>query len=196
MKTPIERLPHVAVLFARSDSVYKLISGTDVWDEERDARLWPGGLPVIAHPPCRAWGRLRHFAKPQPHEKDLAIYAVDMVRKYGGVLEHPEASLLWKEADLPPPGAPPDSYGGWTLAIRQCDWGHPTEKKTWLYIVGMRPDDLPRMPAHRDPVGVIKPCRTSPRRLKIVTKAEREKTPPHFAVWLVELVMQITVPHA
>lgn len=33
----------VAVLFARADSVYKGLPGCDVWDAERDARLWQGG---------------------------------------------------------------------------------------------------------------------------------------------------------
>ena len=62
----------VAVLFARADSNYKQLPECDVWDAERDARKWPGGCPVVAHPPCRAWGRLRHFAKPRDDEKDLA----------------------------------------------------------------------------------------------------------------------------
>lgn len=52
----------VAVLFARADSTYKTLPGTDVWDIERNAKLWPGGAPVVAHPPCRAWGRLRKLA--------------------------------------------------------------------------------------------------------------------------------------
>jgi len=51
----------ISVLFARSDSNYKTLPGVDVWDAERDARTWPGGNPVVAHPPGRALGRLRHF---------------------------------------------------------------------------------------------------------------------------------------
>jgi hypothetical protein len=51
----------VAVLFARSDSIYKEFQGVDVWDKERDARNWPGGCPVIAHPPCRTWGAMSHM---------------------------------------------------------------------------------------------------------------------------------------
>ena len=70
----------VAVLFARSDSIYKALPGCDVYDIERDARRWPGGAPVVAHPPCRAWGRLRAFAKPRHDEKDLARWAVAQVR--------------------------------------------------------------------------------------------------------------------
>lgn len=94
----------ISVLFARADSNYKALPSVDVWDAERDARTWPGGNPVVAHPPCRAWGRLRHFAKPRPDEKALAIFAVDQVRKWGGVLEHPASSTLWTEAGLPAPG--------------------------------------------------------------------------------------------
>src|ERR1019366_1890829 len=32
----------VAVLFARSDSIYKMLPGLDVWDAERDALNWNG----------------------------------------------------------------------------------------------------------------------------------------------------------
>lgn len=64
--------PTIAVLFARADSIYREIDGCDVWDFARDARKWPGGSQVIAHPPCRAWGRLRTFANPRPDEKDGA----------------------------------------------------------------------------------------------------------------------------
>ncbi len=62
----------VAVLYARADSNYRALDRCDVWDAERDARRWPGGVPVVAHPPCRAWGRLRAFAKPREDEKALA----------------------------------------------------------------------------------------------------------------------------
>lgn len=42
----------VAALFVRADGNYKAMPGVDAWDMERDARLWPGGCPVVAHPPC------------------------------------------------------------------------------------------------------------------------------------------------
>ena len=32
--------------------------GFDCWDIERNALNWPGGNPIVAHPPCRAWGQL------------------------------------------------------------------------------------------------------------------------------------------
>lgn len=183
----------VAVLFARADSIYKTMPGCDVWDESRDARRWSGGAPVVAHPPCRMWGMLAQFAHGSPEEKQLAIDAVAHVRREGGVKEHPAKSNLWKALQLPLPGHPPDALGGWTARIRQCDWGHKAEKLTWLYIVGCHPDDLPPMPPSAEPTGVIKPQRGVPRTLKIVTKAEREETPPPLASWLVELARRTSL---
>ncbi len=186
----------VAVLFARADSIYKSLPGCDVWDEARDARNWSGGAPVVAHPPCRLWAKLRQFAKAADPaaERQLAVDAVGRVRAWGGVLEHPAESTLWAACGLPLPGRAPDRFGGWTAEVRQCDWGHKAEKMTWLYIVGVHPDDLPEMPPRAEPVGVIKPQRGIPRDgRKIVTKPEREHTPPALAAWLVELARRTSI---
>lgn len=148
-----------------------------------------GGAPVVAHPPCRLWAGLRQFAKAKDPamEKQLARDAVRHVQRFGGVLEHPAESTLWADRGLPLPGRAPDQHGGWTAQIRQCDWGHKAEKLTWLYIVGVHPDELPALPPPGEPVAVIKPRRDAPRDgRKIVTKAEREHTPPALAAWLVE----------
>lgn len=174
----------VAVLFARSDSNYKELAGVDVWDMGRDAKKWPGGSPVVAHPPCRAWGRLSKFAKPRHDEKDLAIWAVAKVRQWGGVMEHPEGSKLWPALGLPR-GAERDIFGGWTLQIFQCWFGHRAEKATLLYIVGCTPDKVPRMTLMLgEPSHVIA---SKSKRRPEVTKAEREHTPRALAEWLVEL---------
>lgn len=176
----------VAVLFARADSCYKELTGTDVWDIQRDARTWPGGASVVAHPPCRAWGRLRHFAKPRKGERQLATWSIRQVRKYGGVLEHPVGSRLWQRAGLPAPGKH-DKYGGWTLPIHQHWWGHKAEKATLLYIVGCAPSDIPEIPYRMDdPTHVVQSRKRTDYRPHI-TKAEREHTPKLLAVWLVEL---------
>ena len=179
----------VAILFARADSNYKALPECDVWDAERDARTWPGGCPVVAHPPCRAWGRLRHFAKPRPDEKALALWAIEQVRKFGGVLEHPASSTLWPVAGLPAPGKR-DQWGGWTLPIHQHCWGHRAKKETLLYIVGCEPTNVPPLPYRMDePTHVVQsPKRTGHR--PHITKAEREHTPPELARWLVALATQ------
>ena len=182
-------MSQVAVLFSRADSVYKTMPGCDVWDIDRDARKWPGGCPVVAHPPCRAWASLRHKAKPRDGEKDLARWAVSQVRQWGGVLEHPQFSTLWRDQNLPE-GQARDSFGGWTLYVHQHWFGHRAQKRTRLYVCGIRPQDIPDMPMKlgeaTHTVGLWsgrdrETCRPS------ITKPEFEATPPEFARWLVEL---------
>lgn len=198
----------VAALFVRADSIYKTMPGVDAWDIDRDARNWPGGCPVVAHPPCRGWGRLSYFAKPAPGELDLGPWAVEQVRRWGGVLEHPKDSKLWAAAGLPLPGQV-DARGGWTLPISQHWWGHRAEKMTWLYILGLLPRDLPEIPMRMgDATHVIAQSRnrrkdgSRPRKSTgdprftgwrpEVSKAEREHTPPPLAEWLVELARRTT----
>lgn len=179
----------VAVLFARADSIYKTMSGCDVYDIQRDAMTFAGGAPVVAHPPCRAWGRLRQFAKPRPNEKQLALWAVDQVRANGGVLEHPATSLLWQEKPLPEPGYF-DAWGGWTLVISQWWWGHKADKLTRLYICGAKPGQLPAIPYRMGEASHVIASSKARQKLRYrpeVTKREREATPHDLAAWLVEV---------
>ena len=47
----------ITALFVASGGVYFGLPGVDPWDEVRDARLYAGSDPVVAHPPCERWGR-------------------------------------------------------------------------------------------------------------------------------------------
>ena len=159
----------------------------DVWDIDRDARLWPGGTPAIAHPPCRTWGRLRHFAtKAPPDEHALALLALALVRQYGGIVEHPQGSQLWPEAGLPQPGKQRDEYGGWTLGIDQWWWGHRAQKRTLLYFVGIPPKAVQVPLRLGEPTHVVQ-SRKRTGSLPHIAKAEREQTPLALAIWLVAL---------
>lgn len=179
----------VAALYVRSDSIYKSM-GCDAWDIERDARKYNGPFPVIAHPPCGSWGRLRMVSKASQTEKDCAIIAVSQVRRFGGVLEHPEGSTLWKSLGLPK-GNEVDKFGGWTLSVDQHWWGHKARKRTWLYIVGISQRDIPPFsPSFTTPTHVIE--RSQRMRKKNIRKLVlphglRNSTPPQFAAWLIEL---------
>lgn len=185
----------VAVLFARHDSHYKALHGVDVYDEARDARTYDGPAPVVAHPPCRAWGRLRQFANPAPHERNLARLAVALVREFGGVLEHPAGSTLWPAQTLPRPGER-DQWGGWTLAAPQQWWGHKAEKATWFYCVGCEPGDMPPVPLVLGEAAYVVQSRKRTDYRPHITKAEREHTPPELAEWLVELARRCKAHNA
>lgn len=184
----------ITVLFARKDSIYKSL-GCDVWDIDRDARKWEGTEPIIAHPPCRAWGKLKGFAKPRDGEKELAILSVKWIRSFGGVLEHPSGSDLWKEIPLPFPGLI-DEWGGYSICIDQFQFGHKARKKTLLYIVGMPIDQLPIIPMNMNAVthyvGFPKSWKGKSRYgMKEITKKEREATPEALAKWLIEICEKI-----
>lgn len=183
----------VAALFVDPRGVYPRL--VEEWfDEERDARSYAGTLPVVAHPPCGPWARLRHLSKRDLPE--LAPWAVALVRRVGGVLEHPAMSTLWSALDLPRPGDLPDRFGGQTIEVCQVDWGHPARKRTWLYIVGAK--SLPPFPPPREPTHWASGSRSTdstrtkqgqpvPPGIKVCSARQRRRTPEAFALWLLEI---------
>jgi len=173
---------NVAALFVRRDTHYADL-GCDCYDIERDALTWPGGVPCIAHPPCRGWSQLSHFAKPRPGELELAPWAVAQVRKFGGVVEHPFNSRLWAHVGCLTFGVR-DQFGGVLIPVYQSWWGHRALKKSCVYVVGPTPD-LPEYQA---------PTRTH--LVEKMGRAERERTPAPFAAWLVDLAQRCTVSAA
>jgi hypothetical protein len=180
----------IAVLFARNDSRYKDFNVYDVYDIDRDARTFCKKMPVIAHPPCRAWGMLSHMANPREGEKQLAYLALAQVRLNGGILEHPAGSRLWKEAPLPVAGGGGDEFGGYTIEIDQFDFGHVAHKNTKLYICGIAKVNLPPMPpknlssTDRSICGNVKGT-------KRCTQYQREYTPDNLIDWMTKLCEKI-----
>lgn len=179
----------IAVLFVRDDSAYKSREGLDCYDKARDAVNFDGCCPVIAHPPCRLWGKLASLGrvKPRPGEKELAFFAIDQIHRVGGVLEHPQGSGLWKAAGLPTSGLGPSLFSdGYTLLIDQWDFGHVAHKPTWIYIFGCNPEDLPPLPPKRGGV----PLRSISGEVEGTTSCtqyQREYTPEKLIDWLVSV---------
>lgn len=174
----------VAALYVDRRGVYPGLV-IDWYDEHRDARSYAGPHPVVAHPPCGPWGTMRGLSTRQ--DKSLGPVAVDQVRKWRGVLEHPEGSRLWRACRLPEPGELPDAWGGRSYQVNQVAWGHPCEKSTWLYVVGV--------PALMVVVGIREGGTATHRvtsgpgcdRLPSAHARLRAATPPLFAAWLVDL---------
>ena len=133
-------------LFLRKDSAYKKRALWDCYDRDRDAFSYVGTDPVVCHPPCRSWGKLSHMAtNVRDGEAELALWAIDKVRELGGLLEHPQASRLFRR-QLPDPDEFLDEYGGFTILIDQYDFGHVAHKPTKLYICGINRADMPALP--------------------------------------------------
>jgi len=134
----------VAALYVERDGAYWGLPDVDPWDEARDARLYAGPHPVVAHPPCQRWGRFWHGSTRKPHQYQLGAddgcfeAALAAVRAWGGVLEHPADSRAWSHFGLnrPERGAgwtAADFFGGWTAYVEQGHYGHASRKPTWLY---------------------------------------------------------------
>jgi hypothetical protein len=143
----------VAALFVETDGAYYGLPDVDPWDIGRDARQYAGPHPIVAHPPCQRWGRFWHGSTRKPHQFELGAddgcfaAALQAVRTWGGVLEHPADSHAWAAFNLNKPPRdggwiPADFEGGWTCCVYQGHYGHFSGKPTWLYARGNPPDGI------------------------------------------------------
>lgn len=191
----VEDRPVVAALFVYPDGVYAEAPGVDLWDKDRNALLYDGPHSVVAHPPCPHWsimGQCRGY-EPRPEDYETFGHALNCVRRFGGVLEHPAHTKAWKAFDLPRPAG-----AGWTRAlfgdnawvceVDQRWYGHLANKPTWLYYAG----DLAPEP--------LRGWGRAPRGEKTVGRSwgqgrdkQRSGTPPAFRDVLLSLARQAAI---
>lgn len=135
----------IAALFVETGGAYFGLPDVDPWDEPRDARLYAGPWPVVAHPPCSRWCRLAGLVEARWGHKrgeDGGCFASALasVRRWGGVLEHPAYSDAFAAYGIPAPkpgGWQKTICGGWVCHVEQGRYGHPAKKATWLYAHGV-----------------------------------------------------------
>lgn len=141
----------IAALFVARGGAYWNLPGVDPWDETRDARRYRGPHSVVAHPPCAAWCQLaglrqHRYGYPQGEDDGCFVSALESVREYGGVLEHPAYSRAWKRFGLRRPirGTWIRDFRdiGWVTEVSQAAYGHRARKRTWLYFVGRTPPEI------------------------------------------------------
>lgn len=198
----------VAALYVDGKGIYSRMPDVDVWDEARDARLYTGNDPVVAHPPCQRWGRYaRGGPNPRARRREIGddggcfASALANVRRCGGVLEHPAASHAWAAHGL---ARPPhrggwvmaDMHDGWTCHVEQGHYGHSARKATWLYACHVELPSLtwgPSAASERLDEGFRSSAERTqaranglpPRKRK--SQAENEGTPPAFADLLLSI---------
>ena len=191
----------VAALFVSPTGPYFGRPDVDPWDEARDARLYVGNLPVVAHPPCQLWVNLaavnwkrykRQTPAWYPGGTDEGCFeaALNSLFTHCGVLEHPAFSWAWREFELPTPlygdhghGWTSNANGLWVCEVWQSAYGHRAQKRTWLLYVGKQPPFELRWerPAGTHQVGWFD------REKPTVGKREAYETPPAFAETLIAL---------
>ncbi len=205
----------VAALFVETNGCYFGLPNVDPWDRERDARSYAGPHPVVAHPPCERWGRYWGGAPATwPRLKmgdDNGCFAAALaaVRKFGGVLEHPEGSHAWRhfELNLPPRKGGwvvADWQGGWTCCIEQGWYGHRARKATWLYAHGIELPSLNWGSAPGDFVRLEEGFHSKEERARAIktgacqrlSKKQRAASPAEFRDLLISMVRPIATTRA
>lgn len=135
----------IAALYVQRNGCYYGLPDVDPWDEARDARLYAGPHPVVAHPPCARWcqlaGLVQHrYGHRVGSDGGCFASALASVRMWGGVLEHPAETIAWATFGLPRPhrgGWTREMHGlGWVCEVEQGNYGHRARKRTWLYVCG------------------------------------------------------------
>jgi hypothetical protein len=134
----------IAALYVDPKGCYAGLPDVDPWDEERDARNYAGPWPVVAHPPCARWCMMAHLVQSRNGHRigdDGGCFraALDAVRRWGGVLEHPAESLAFAAHGLQRPkrnGWRQSISGYWTTEVNQAAYGHRATKRTWLVYFG------------------------------------------------------------
>lgn len=150
----LKKMQPIAALYVETGGSYFNLPGVSSWDQQRDARMYPGPHPVVAHPPCQRWGKLwagqplwiKRTGERKRKGDDGGCFKAALfdVRRYGGVIEHPWGSHAWEFFGLVKPPRKggwikADEYGGWTCCVEQGRYGHYARKPTLLYAVGVEP---------------------------------------------------------
>lgn len=200
----------IAALYVETAGAYFGVPGVDPWDEARDARKYNGPFPVVAHLPCQRWGRFWHGSTRKPHQFTLGAdggcfaAALDSVRAHGGVIEHPCDSHAWAAFGLnrsPRNGGwvAADLLGGWTCCVYQGHYGHLAGKPTWLYVYGVKREQLPelrwgKVEQRLHPLALARHGYEKARRIGMMAMVGgkdktriRNATPPEFQAMLLEL---------
>ena len=164
---------NIAALCVSRNSIYKTIEGVDCYDKRRNVRSYTSKQPVICHPPCRGWSAfMSHWAKPEPGERDLALFCAEKVMVNGGVLEHPKHSKFIRLFE---------GNDKWQIKeVHQIWFGYPTTKKTWLLMPSGY--QLPEIPFTLTQYGEDK------RIFENMSHSQRSATTYTFAMWLINLV--------
>jgi hypothetical protein len=134
----------IAALYVEKDGCYWDLPGVDPWDESRDARKYAGPHPVVAHPPCDRWHQLsavnnKRWGFRINEDGGCFAAALEAVRAFGGVMEHPAETRAFKYHGL----GRPERWswqrtvdGDWITEVNQAAYGHRAAKRTWLLYCG------------------------------------------------------------
>jgi hypothetical protein len=195
----------IAALFVQPDGCYSGCDDIDAWPEHRDARLYDGELPVVAHPPCQLWGNMAavNYARwGGEHNKPgndggCFFSALLNVMRCGGVLEHPAKTRAFAEHGIQKPvveGWNKIGFQEWVCEVWQSAYGHRANKATWLYYYGEnKPHELRwDRPKGTHQIG-FQDQRGKERNKPTLSKKEANATPIAFRDELIKLAQNSVI---
>ena len=191
----------IAALYVQQDGCYVGSPEVDAWPQARDARLYQGPHPVVAHPPCHLWGNMAavNYARwggdhnKPGNDQGCFASALESVRKYGGVLEHPAKTKAWVAHELVKPrsmGWQLTIDGGWVCEVWQSAYGHKANKATWLYYVGRVPPIQLRWERVKGAYQIGGADQRKAANKPTIRGAEASATPARFRDALIKLAQQ------
>lgn len=185
----------IAALFVDPKGVYSGMPDVDCWGESRDARLYEGPWPVVAHPPCERWSQMnrvnaKRWGYRLGDDGGCFASALASVRKWGGVLEHPAESAAFRAFGIQRPGRHGWALtwdGDWVTEVNQAAYGHRATKRTWLLCRAALPPALVwRRARGSHQIGGFDVT------LPQLPRRERAITPPAFRDVLVSMARSVT----
>lgn len=195
----------IAALFVDPRGCYSELEDVELWDEPRDARDYAGPHPVVAHPPCSRWCRLAGLVEARwgykKGEDDGCFEsALQSVRSFGGVLEHPAYTDAFKSYGIASPdfshGWQSTLCGGFVTYVEQYNYGHSAKKATWLYVYGVQ-----RLPAlrwgmtpDREAKSLVSWCGNKTDDRPRISKKAASATPMRFRDQLIEIARSVVRP--
>lgn len=180
----------IPVLFTSKNSLYLEDPRFDCYGEDRDAMTWTGTVPAIYHPPCRLFSVLKGLSNAGKCEKFYGYYSIMSARRFGGIVEHPNGSTLFKEMGCDLSGKV-DQYGGFLRKVNLSWFGFPAEKQTLIYIKGCRPAKLPAHPISFNAVEYVVATSKRKKQRSELQKKMRSQTPQLMIDWFHEIIKQI-----
>ena len=134
----------IAALYVEEGGCYYGLDGVEPWGVSRDARKYDGPFPVVAHPPCARWSAFWFGGVSVKEKKTFGDdngcfkFALEAVRKWGGVIEHPAKTGAYSHFGIAKPDAKGgwhivDTHGGFSCIVDQRNYGHSARKMTCLY---------------------------------------------------------------
>lgn len=155
----------ITILCADDKSSYFDIPDLDIYTLSRNAFNYNGKNPVIAHPPCGAFSKMRGFSKRDSFNMELAEHCLNAIHNNCGILEQPAYSIMFELLGIQP-----------TISVDQKWFGFRARKQTWLYLYNV---ELISHPITFD---------AATHKVENLTSSMRARQTIEFSQWLVDSV--------